>query len=541
MDRSQALDRRQFLRRGGTTAAAIGTAALLGPLAGCSSPGPSSKGTSSTTGSATGSPTTTSGPSGPDWSTLASMLSGQLVLPTSPTYQTSAELYNERFDGRAPAAIAYCRSASDVQRCVGFARDHAVQITARSGGHSYGGYSSGPGLVIDVTPMAGVAVGKADTAIVGAGARLIDVYSTLGASGVLLPGGSCPTVGIAGLTLGGGIGVFGRKYGLTCDNLQAVEVVKADATVVTADAAHHTDLLWSSKGGGGGNFGVVTSFTFGVHPIPDIALFTLDFPWGAAADVLGAWQHWMPGTPPELWSNCQLLSSGSAGGSQPLSVRVTGVLAGPASTLTGLVQPLITAVGTAPTYQFVGPEPYLRAMLIEAGCTNSSVAACHLPAQNPAGTLSRAGFAAKSDFIDSAMPPAGLQAVVDAVAGLDRTQPGVGGGMVFDSYGGVINDVGPADTAFVHRNALACIEYSVSWGPGASESVMADAESWLQATQGQLAPYSSGAYQNYIDPTLVDWKQAYYGANLARLVDVKRAYDPDDVFHFAQSIPTSLS
>ena len=102
-------------------------------------------------------------------------------------------------------------------------------------------------------------------------------------------------MGIAGLTLGGGIGVFGRKYGLTCDNLKAVEMVTADARVVTADAGSHTDLLWASKGGGGGNFGVVTSFTFDVHPIPDIALFTLEFPWSAAADVLGAWQHWMPG------------------------------------------------------------------------------------------------------------------------------------------------------------------------------------------------------------------------------------------------------
>jgi len=113
--------------------------------------------------------------------------------------------------------------------------------------------------------------------------------------------------------------------------------------------------------------------------------------------------------------------------------------------------------------------------------------------------------------------------------------------MVFDSYGGAINQVAPDSTAFVHRDALACIEYSVSWGPAASAAVMAAADTWLQDTQGRLAPYSQGAYQNYIDPTLVDWQQAYYGSNLPRLVDVKRSYDPDDVFHFAQSIPTSLS
>jgi hypothetical protein len=469
------------------------------------------------------------------------MLSGPLVVAGSPTYPTSRELYNERFDGMAPAAIAYCASPSDVQRCIAFARGHGVQMAARSGGHSYGGYSSCPGLVIDVTRMATVATGPAGSATVGAGARLIDVYSTLGTSGLLLPGGSCPTVGIAGLTLGGGIGVFGRKYGLTCDNLRTVDMVTADSRVVTADAGNHEDLLWASKGGGGGNFGVVTSFTFDVHPIPDIALFTLQYPWSAAADVLGEWQHWMPGTPPELWSNCQLLSSGAAGGTQPLSVRVTGVFVGTAPTLTGLLGPFIAAVGTAPTYQFVGPEPYLRAMLIEAGCSDSSVAACHLPSQNPAGTLSRAGFAAKSNYIDAAMPSAGLQAVVDAVAGLAQSQPGSGGGMVFDSYGGVINEVSPDATAFVHRDSLACIEYSVSWGPAVSAAVMAAAGTWLQDTQAQLAPFTQGAYQNYIDPTLVDWQQAYYGSNLARLADVKRSYDPDDVFHFAQSIPTSIS
>ena len=549
-DPDRILDRRQFLRRGGSTVAAIGAAAMLGPLAGCSN---GSSTAASTTGSST-TATTAAGP--PPWSTLAAMLTGSLVLPTSATYTTSRELYNERFDGSMPAAIAYCRSSSDVQRCVAFARDHGVQMAARSGGHSYGGYSSCPGLVIDVTQMAAVAVGPAGastgsagaagatgptgTATVGAGARLIDVYSTLGGSGLLLPGGSCPTVGIAGLTLGGGIGVFGRKYGLTCDNLRAVEMVTADSRVVTADPADHDDLLWASKGGGGGNFGVVTSFTFDAHPIPDIALFTLQYPWSAAADVLGEWQRWMPGTPPELWSNCQLLSSGTAGGAQPLNVRVTGVFVGTASALSGLLGPLTAAVGTAPTYRFVGPESYLNAMLIEAGCEGSSVEACHLPSQNPAGTLSRSGFAAKSNYIDAAMPSAGLQTVVDAVTTLSQTQPGSGGGMVFDSYGGAINAVRPDSTAFVHRDALACIEYSVSWGPGASASVMADAQSWLGDTQGQLAPYSHGAYQNYIDPTLADWQQAYYGSNLPRLVDVKRSYDPDDVFHFAQSIPTSL-
>ena len=519
-------DRRQFLRRGGSVLALAGAAALFPSLGGCRS-------------SPSTAPTTTTGPSGPiPWSDLARSLSGSLVLATSPSYPLDKELYNERFDVIDPAAIAYCQSASDVQRCIAFARQHQVAATARSGGHSYAGYSLCPGLVIDTTSMATVtpAPGGA-TAVVGAGARLIDIYSALGSSGLLLPGGSCPTVGIAGLALGGGVGVFGRLYGLTSDNVASLTLVSADSTVLTCDPSHNADLYWACRGGGGGNFGVVTSFTFTVHPIPPLALFTLVYPWSAAADVLGAWQHWSPGTPDELWSNCQLLSAGTAGGSSPLTVRVTGVFAGSPSTLSGLLAPLISAVGRPPTSQFVGPEDYLAAMLIEAGCEGSTVAQCHLPAQNPAGTQSRAAFYAKSAYVTQPLPAAGLSAVVEQVAGLVTDLPAEGGGMVFDAYGGAINRV-PADaTAFVHRDALCAIEYSVSWGGSDPSVIPAGVTPWLDSAEAALAPYTAGAYQNYIDPSLAGWADAYYGSNLGRLRSVKAARDPDDFFHFAQSIP----
>ena len=139
----------------------------------------------------------TTGPGPLNWADLAGMLSGTLVLPSSSAYATSKLLFNEQFDGINPAAIAFCATPTDVQRCVGFARDHAITVAARSGGHSYGGYSLTGGLVIDVTEMAGVSVGSPSTATVGAGAHLIDVYNTLGNAGVLLPGGSCPTVGLS--------------------------------------------------------------------------------------------------------------------------------------------------------------------------------------------------------------------------------------------------------------------------------------------------------------------------------------------------------
>jgi hypothetical protein len=283
---------------------------------------------------------------------------------------------------------------------------------------------------------------------------------------------------------------------------------------------------------------VVTSFTFTVHPIPPLTLFTLAWPWAAAAEVLAAWQGWSPAAPKELWSNCQLLVTGQVAGQSPYALKVTGVYAGPTAACSSALAPLLTAVGSAPSSQFVGPESYLNAMLIEAGCEGQAVAACHLAEPGSSGTLSRAAFRAKSTFINSALPASGTAAVVHAVETLASDVPQVGGGIVFDGYGGAINEVAVADTAFVHRDAIACAQYSTTYASATPDpSVVAAAHTWLTETQDAFAPYGRGSYQNYIDPDLVDWAQAYYGSNLPRLMAVKRAVDPDDFFHFAQSIP----
>jgi FAD/FMN-containing dehydrogenase len=463
----------------------------------------------------------------PDWQELAGSLSGVLLRPGDAAYPAATHLYNALIPAN-PAAIAQCRSTSDVQRSLAFARRHDVDVAVRSGGHSYGGYSSGPGLVIDVTPMDTVTGAGGGTVTVGAGATLIDVYSTLAPQGLLLPGGSCPTVGIAGLALGGGIGVFGRAYGLTCDHTVAVDLVTADGVPRRCTPDAHDDLYWACRGGGGGNFGVVTSFDFRVQQVPaSITLFTLEWPWPAAADVFDAWIRWVPSAPDELWANCQLYSSGNAGGGL---VKVTGVYAGSVAACSSALAPLTAAVGTATTDRFVGPEDYLRAMMIEAGCENETVAACGAPVQSP--------FRTKSTYLGGPLPAPGVDALVTALSTLPDSLPGAGGGIVFDAYGGQINAVGPAETAFVHRHAVACAQYSITFPTAApSASTMAAAAAWLEHVHDAFAPVSQGSYQNYIDPSLSDWQQAYYGSNLNRLRRVKRAYDPDDVFRFAQSIP----
>ena len=516
------MDRRTFLRG----ATVLGSGALVGAAAaGCSSSN------SNNASGGTSTSTTEHGP--PDWSKLAASLGGTLLLPTDSGYTAAGHLYNSVYTQQA-AAIAQCQSASDVQHCLSFARDSGVQVAARSGGHSYAAYSSCPGLVIDVTNLNDISVGRPagssgeKLVTVGAGNVLIDVYSQLAAQGLLLPGGSCPTVGIAGLTLGGGIGVFSRAYGLTCDQVETVQIVTADGTSHHCGPGQDEDLYWACRGGGGGNFGVVTSFGFKAHPIPEaITLFTLEWAWGAAGTVLDSWFRWITSAPDELWANCQLYSSGVAGGG---IVKVTGVHIGSVSACSAALSPLTTAVGEATTSRFVGPEDYLTATMIEAGCEGKPVAQCAEPVQS--------AFATKSSYFGGPLPVSAVSEILMALSTLPSSLPGAGGGVVFDGYGGAVNKVGPSDTAFVHRSAVSCAQYSITYPEAPpSPSQKATAAEWLDNLQRSFAPVSQGSYQNYIDPTLTDWQQAYYGSNLPRLQQVKRKYDPDQVFHFAQSIP----
>lgn len=477
-------------------------------------------------------------PNAQEWSALALSLAGTLVLPSSPSYASDRLLYNARFVNPRPRAIAYCSSAEDVARCVDFATSHEMRLVARSGGHSYGGYSTCDGLVIDVSRLSSISVDTTtNLATIGAGAQLIDVYNALGSQDRLLPGGSCPTVGIAGLALGGGIGVFGRRYGMTSDNIRSISLVTSDARQIRASETHHPDLFWAARGAGGGNFALATSFVFSVHEMPVVTLFTLQYPWSEASAVLEAWQHWLASAPDELWSNCELLSQGSYG----FLAQVGGVYCGSEVGLNALLARFERSSGASATYRFVGSTDYVNAMKIEAGCSGLSIAACHLATQNPAGTLSREAYSAKSSYVNQPMDSAHCASMVSAVEHLASLAPTLGGGLAFDSYGGAINRIAPRETAFVHRDKLACIQATCSWSSYTPASVIASGQDWLSWLARHVFDPETGAYQNYIDPTLADWQRAYYGENLARLVNLKRRYDPEDHFRFAQSIPRSLS
>jgi FAD/FMN-containing dehydrogenase len=534
--------RRAFLR----LAAAAGGAGLLSSCSrdsGTSAAAARASGTASTAGAtadgaASGvraaAPGATRSPSPADWTALGRDLSGPLVRPGESSYTVSKRLFDPRFDSLHPAGIAYCRNPHDVATCLAFVRKFGIPVAARCGGHSYAGWSSGSGLVIDVTRMSGVNV-SGSTATVGAGTRLIDFYNGLAAHGRGVPGGSCPTVGIAGLTLGGGIGVVSRAYGLTSDNVKSLQIVTADGQVRTCNSSQNSDLFWACRGGGGGNFGVVTSFTFGTHPVGQIVLFFLSWPWSQAARVISAWQSWAPHAPDALWSNVHLAAA--PGGSVP-SIQVGGTFLGSLGAAAQL-EKLYAAAGSHPSSPFMETTSWLHAMLVEAGCASLTVNQCHLPTQNPAGKLARASEYAKSDFFTKPLSSHGIGTLLAGVESFQRAggAPGASGGIAFDALGGAVNRVSPGATAFVHRNALFQAQYTTTWPVGAAAAAVARQHGWQQSFWQSMRPFASGqAYQNYVDPALTNWRQAYYGANLARLTQVKAKYDPNRVFRFPQAI-----
>jgi FAD/FMN-containing dehydrogenase len=459
---------------------------------------------------------------------LRAAVRGPVLLPGTPGYGSARLVYNERFDGIRPQAVVEARDTRDVQAVVRWAERFGVRVTARSGGHSYGGYSTiGHGVVVDLSRIRGVRV-AGGRATVGAGTQLIDLYSALARRGLLVPAGSCPSVGVAGLALGGGHGLSGRRFGLTSDNLRAATVVTADGSALRADADDHADLFWACRGGGGGNFGIATSLTFQAHRARSASWFFVSWPWGAAAEALAAWQALAPEAPPALTS---IFSLGTTGGGGPPRVTALGQHFGSEAALRRLVRPLARIDGASLS---TGRASMMALALRWAGCLDEGARACHTRGTSPGGRLPRARFLAKSDYFDRPLPAQARRRMVAWVERRQRTPSLGSGALLLDAYGGAYDRPAADATAFVHRGMLFSLQYGAYFGPGAERA----SRSWIQGAWRALRPYASGqAYQNYIDPSLAGWQRAYYAQNLPRLREVKRRYDPDFRFRFRQAIP----
>ncbi|XLZ70894.1 FAD-binding oxidoreductase [Massilia sp. SR12] len=500
------MDRRRFLELSGASAVAL--------LAGCGGGG----------SSGTAPPPVTPGEPGLNWPGLASSLNGQLLRPADSGYAAASLLANMRFDSIKPAAIIKCNSVQDIQAGLAFVRNNKLAVTPRCGGHSWAGTSTTTGVVLNVTQMNTIQVNANGTAKIGAGARLAEVYDALIAKGVCIPSGTCLTVGIAGITLGGGIGILDRQFGLTCDNLLAAEVVTADGRLLTCDATTEPELFWALRGGGGGNFGVATSFTFKTHPIQDITVARADFRFQDFAAVFDAWQRWPQTLPDNIWG--QVYMQFAPGG---VGCTVTAYCLGSI----GIMQPhwdaflAATGVARANLNTAINQLPYRD--VAWSMCAGNTLSQCSLSGYSPEGRTTRYDELLSSDFFNELLPAAGIAALSQAVT--DAMAAGIAGSYIFDHMGGAISRVAPDATAFVHRKALFSLEYATRPYRGVYDTAFPN------RMRGKMKAWSSGgAYVNYLDPLLGDWQSAYYGANYARLARVKKQYDPERVFNMPQGV-----
>jgi FAD/FMN-containing dehydrogenase len=465
----------------------------------------------------------------PDWRGLQEGIDGEVVLAGSIAYDRVNQPFNLRFDDVRPRAIVRCATPQDVAEAMSFVVRHGLPSATRSGGHCFGGRSASPGVVVDVTPMDSVTV-SGGGATVGAGARLGAVYDALQERGLAIPGGTCPSVGIAGLTLGGGLGILGRSHGVTSDHLVGAEVVLADGRILRCDEHHHDDLFWALRGGGAGNFGVVTSLDFGTVPAPEATNVHATWPPSQAAAAIEAWQAWSPTGPDGLAASLKVTTTDDP--DRPPSVDLYAAVLGDELDAAELLDDLVVRVGSDPmsarhTHMSF---PETRRFWAELGAAEQE-AGQGAPREAP----QRVHLHAKSEFFRRPLPGDAIAGLVEAFTA-DRAA-GESRELDFMPWGGAYNRVPPDATAFVHRDELFQLKHSAMVEPPVTAAAAAAAQRWVSRSWASVHPWGSGrVFQNFADPDLEDWAEAYHGTNYDRLARVKGRYDPDGVFRDHQSI-----
>ncbi len=430
-----------------------------------------------------------------------------------------------RFARDRPEGIAVCASPRDAAVCVKWARETGTPFAIRSGGHSYAGFSNSDGLVIDVKGMRAVSVDPSHgTVTAGGGANNADVGEALSPYGVYFPGGRCPTVGISGLTLGGGWGFSCRHLGMTCDSLVATELVTANGDIVSASETEHPDLFWALRGAGGGNFRVHTAFTYRTVAAQDVTVFSLRWSGGDTAGLVDALIRLQIAAPREFGLRLAVTSQSRMPLSRPapLDVDMIGLFWGSKDDAEELLAPVERIQFAASRTVFRVSHPAGREFL--------------------AATPPTGAYQIKTGFVSGEMPPQGITTMlewINAMPGFpSRKQESTLG---LYCWGGKVNDVRPDATAFVHRHADLLFKCELLWEPQDDPTLIEENLDWIEGYHAAMQPYlTGGAYQNFTDRSQVDWQHAYYGENFERLVEVKRAWDPENLFRFGQSIPVDL-
>jgi FAD/FMN-containing dehydrogenase len=447
---------------------------------------------------------------------LRQSVRGPVVTQSDPGYDAARAVWNGMID-RRPALLVRCAATADVVAAVQFARSQGLEISVRGGGHSLPGFSTTDGgLVIDLSQMRNVAVdATARRAVVDGGATWSDVDQATQAVGLAVTGGLVSSTGVGGFTLGGGIGWLSRKYGLASDNLVAAEVVTADGTVVRASESENADLLWGLRGGGG-NFGVVTSFEFRLYPLgPTILGGPIFYPGAQDAEVLRAWRDATADMPDELTT---LVSLGSAPPippipetwhGQPVATLVAafaGAVAdgqGPAAPLRKLGEPIV---------DLLGEMPYMVLQtLVDPGW----------------------GPGARNYFTSSFL--GGLpDAAIEVLAAAHQARPSPFNEIHIHQMGGAAGRIGPEASAFGNRQAPFLLNVIGRWLDAADD---ARNLAWARGLRDAMQPFATGGtYVNFLGLGDARVRDAYDTDRYTRLLDLKRRWDPTNAFHLNQNI-----
>ncbi len=446
---------------------------------------------------------------------LAEEVSGELVAPGNAEYDEARKVYNFMID-KKPAAVVRCADADDVVKTLRSARDAGADVAVRGGGHSVPGFGTvDDGLVVDLSLMRDVQVDPdARTARVGGGATLGDLDEATHAFGLATPGGIISTTGVAGLTLGGGYGYLSRKYGLSIDNLRSVEVVTADGRIVTASEDENEDLFWGLRGGSG-NFGVATSFEFDLHPVDQVLTGPIFYDIDRTEEILRLFDEFIDDAPAEFggFSLFQIGPPADFVPEQYQGVTMCAIMtlwSGSVEEGEKVLEPLRTA---DPLIDAVHEAPYPAVQSAFDGLV-------------PRGLQHYWKAAFCDDLSDE---------LLAAHAEHGPKVPTVNSTVHLYPLGKAVAEVGRTDTAFWHRDARYNPVIAGMWPDPADNAANTQ---WVKDYYAAIAEHSrEGGYVNFLADDDQSRLKAVFGDNWERLTQVKRAWDPDNVFHINQNIP----
>ncbi|EAZ84191.1 FAD-dependent oxidoreductase [Lysinibacillus fusiformis] len=440
-------------------------------------------------------------------------LTGEVVTIKNPNYDVARQEWN-RANQKFPLVIVYCEKKQDVVNAIIWARRHCIDIRIRSGGHHYEGYSSGDFvLVIDISRLNALRLEEKQHVIkIEAGAKNTEVYDFIGSNGYVFPGGTCPTVGVSGFTLGGGWGFFSRLYGLGCDSLLELELVDYEGRIIKANKNCNPDLFWACRGAGGGNFGVVVSMTFQLPkptktPITLIRFFYVNTTKAKQLEVMNIWQNWLP----ELDKRMTLVASFYNTEGEGLGIFATGFFYGSSKLAKKILQPFSKIEGFRMNLE---ESSFLEAV--------KKVEATYPPFEK---------FKSTGRFVQRSYTLDELENIVKLVE--SPPDGSIYAAISFYALGGAINNISKEETAFYFRDAKYIMGIQSVW---VEDKYAKNNQEWVRERFEIIKNVTKGSYVNFPISNLKNFEKEYFGGNAQRLNQVNQKYDPFNVFRFPQGL-----